>query len=74
MVLWTLIGAIHTPTMSSRSPVTPLHRVFADLDDVAAVAEGVHHWRTPHGEYGTEWDRAPQVRTAIEKFRRTRAT
>ncbi|GHD08670.1 hypothetical protein GCM10010313_29210 [Streptomyces violarus] len=33
----------------------------------------VRHWRTPHGEYGTEWDRASQVRTAIETFRRTRA-
>lgn len=57
------------------APVIPLHRVFADLDDVAAVTEGLaHRWRTPHGGYGAEWDRASQVRTAIEKFRRARAT
>ncbi|MFJ8719616.1 hypothetical protein ACIRD9_41825 [Streptomyces violaceus] len=34
----------------------------------------VRHWRTPHGGYGAGWDRASQMRTAIETFRRTRAT
>ncbi|CAM5442027.1 hypothetical protein [Streptomyces coeruleorubidus] len=33
------------------APIAPLHRVFADPDDVADVADGlVHHWHTPHGE------------------------
>ncbi|MFF5523168.1 hypothetical protein [Streptomyces coeruleorubidus] len=55
--------------------VAPLHRVFADPDDVADVAEGlVHHWRTPHGEYGREWDPASELRTAIEKFRQLRGS
>jgi hypothetical protein len=34
----------------------------------------VHHWRTPDGEYGAEWHRAPETRTAIEEFRQLRAT
>lgn len=52
------------------APVTPLHRVFASPDDVAHVAEGlVRHWRTPDGEYGAEWDRALEIRTACEAFR-----
>ncbi|MGK5693283.1 hypothetical protein ACSNOJ_10330 [Streptomyces sp. URMC 128] len=61
--------------MLLEAPVTPLHRVFAAPDDVADVAEGlVHHWRTPGGEYGAEWNRAPERRTAIEGFRQLRAT
>ncbi len=55
------------------APITPPHRVFADPDDVADVADGlVHHWHTPHGEYGAEWDRAPEIRTACETFRHYR--
>jgi len=29
----------------------------------------VRSWRTPTGEYGTEWDQAHEVRAAIEVFR-----
>ncbi|MFJ8719658.1 DUF6292 family protein [Streptomyces violaceus] len=54
-------------------PLTPLHRVFASPEDVAAVAEGlVYRWRAPEGEYGAEWARAPEVRAAIEDFREHR--
>jgi hypothetical protein len=55
------------------APVVPLHRIFATPHDIAAVAEQlVHHWRTPDGEYGAEWDRAREVRTALSEFRRLR--
>jgi hypothetical protein len=51
----------------------PLHRVVASPDDVADVAHGlVGSWRTPQGEYGAEWERASQARTAIENLRRLR--
>ncbi|MFE6520861.1 DUF6292 family protein [Streptomyces sp. NPDC057794] len=54
--------------------ITALHRVFAAPDDVADVAYGlVSSWRTPQGEYGAEWDGAPQARTAIDELRRLRS-
>ena len=55
-----------------RRPLSPLHRVFALPEAVAEMAESlVRSWRTPTGEYGTEWGQAHQVRTTIDAFRQS---
>ncbi|WP_060886832.1 DUF6292 family protein [Streptomyces caniscabiei] len=53
-----------------RGPLRPLRRVFAAPDSVAEVADTLVRSRSaPSGEYGTEWEEARSVRTAIEAFR-----
>ncbi|MGP4052964.1 DUF6292 family protein [Streptomyces sp. 2A115] len=65
------LGAVPSIATPPR-PLAALHRVFAAPDDVAQVAERlVRNWRTPTGEYGAEWERAPHVRATIELFRAT---
>ncbi|GGJ63193.1 DUF6292 family protein [Streptomyces brasiliensis] len=68
---WALLGV--APSIASRMrPIIALHRVFAVPQDVAGVAERIVHRRlTNLGEYGAEWDRAPEVRATIDLFRTT---
>lgn len=68
---WTYATLGANPRINSpRHPLDPLRRVFAAPKDVAEVADQlVGDWRRPSGEYGTEWDGAPDVRAAIAAFR-----
>lgn len=51
-------------------PITVLHRVFADPEDIAETAGHlICEGRLPIGEYGVEWDGAAQTRATIDAFR-----
>lgn len=68
---WAYARCPGNPRIPTRiMPLTPLRCVFARPEDLAAAAETiVREGRVPVGEFGAEWDRAAEVRTAISLFR-----